>query len=92
MPIYKYDVCFPNSQSVVRTFPSLTRARDFMRVMSADDLPFLVMPWDENSMPLIVRRVKSFHSTHVRKVKTPRKYPTQQADKVDILGPSQQKG
>jgi len=52
-----------------------------MRVMSADDLPFLVMPWDENSSPLIVRRVK-----------TPRKYHTQKAVKVDILGPSQQKG
>jgi hypothetical protein len=60
MPIYKYDVCFPNSQSVIRTFPSLVRARDFMRIMSADDLPFLVMPWDENSSPLIVRRVKTY--------------------------------
>ena len=81
MPIYKYDVCFPNSQSVIRTFPSLVRARDFMRVMSADDLPFLVMPWDENSSPLIVRRVK-----------TPRKYHTQKPQSVAILGPSQQKG
>jgi hypothetical protein len=81
MPIYKYDVCFPNTQSVIRTFSSLTRARDFMRFMSADDLPFLVMPWDENSSPLIVRRVK-----------TPRKYHTQKAQSVAILGPSQQKG
>ena len=81
MPIYKYDVCFPNSQSVVRSFPSLVRARDFMRVMSADDLPFLVMPWDENNMPLIVRRVK-----------TPKKYITGPSKNVDILGPSQQKG
>ena len=81
MPIYKYDVCFPNSQSVVRTFPSLVRARDFMRIMSADDLPFLVMPWDENSSPLIVRRQK----------KT-KKYHTQKAVKLDIIGPSQQKG
>jgi hypothetical protein len=80
MPIYKYDVCFPNSQSVIRTFPSLVRARDFMRVMSADDLPFLVMPWDENSSPLIVRRVK-----------TPRKYCTQKAQSVAILGPSLKK-
>ena len=80
MPIYKYDVCFPNSQSVIRTFPSLTRARDFMRVMSADDLPFLVMPWDENSSPLIVRRVK-----------TPRKYHTQTAVKLDTIGPSLKK-
>ena len=81
MPLYKYDVCFPNSQSVIRTFPSLVRARDFMRVMSADDLPFLVMPWDENSSPLIVRRGK-----------TPRKYHTQKAVNVAILGPSHQKG
>ena len=80
MPIYKYDVCFPNSQSVIRTFPSLVRARDFMRVMSADDLPFLVMPWDENSSPLIVRRVK-----------TPRKYHTQKAVNVAILGSSLKK-
>ena len=80
MPIYKYDVCFPNSQSVIRTFPSLVRARDFMRIMSADDLPFLVMPWDENSSPLIVRRVK-----------TPRKYHTQTAQSVAILGPSLKK-
>ena len=80
MPIYKYDVCFPNTQSVIRTFPSLVRAREFMRVMSADDLPFLVMPWDENSSPLIVRRVK-----------TPRKYHTQQAQSVAILGPSLKK-
>ena len=80
MPIYKYDVCFPNSQSVIRTFPSLVRARDFMLFMSADDLPFWVMPWDENSSPLIVRRVK-----------TPRKYHTQTAVKVDILGPSLKK-
>ena len=80
MPIYKYDVCFPNSQSVIRSFPSFVRARDFMRIMSADDLPFLVMPWDENSSPLIVRRVK-----------TPRKYHTQTAVKVDILGPSLKK-
>ena len=77
MPIYKYDVCFPNSQSVIRTFPSLTRARDFMRVMSADDLPFLVMPWDENKMPFIARRVK-----------TPKKYITGPSKNVDILGPS----
>jgi len=80
MPIYKYDVCFPNSQSVIRTFPSLVRARDFMRIMSADDLPFLVMPWDENSSPLIVRQVK-----------TPRKYHTQKAVNVAILGPSLKK-
>jgi len=80
MPIYKYDVCFPNTQSVIRTFPSLVRARDFMRIMSADDLPFLVMPWDENSSPLIVRRVK-----------TPRKYHTQKAVNVAILGPSLKK-
>jgi hypothetical protein len=80
MPIYKYDVCFPNTQSVIRTFPSLVRARDFMRIMSADDLPFLVMPWDENSSPLIVRRVK-----------TPRKYHTQKAQSVAILGPSLKK-
>lgn len=78
MPIYKYDVCFPDSRTVVRSFPSLLRARDFMRVMSADDIPFLVMPWDENCMPLIARRVK-----------TPRKYQTQKAVKLDILGPSQ---
>jgi hypothetical protein len=52
-----------------------------MRVMSAEDVPFLVMPWEENSMPLIVKRVK-----------TPRKYQTQKAVKLDILGPSQQKG
>ena len=80
MPIYKYDVCFPNSQSVIRTFSSYTRARDFMRVMSADDLPFLVMPWDEDSMPLIVRRLK-----------TPKKYHTQTAVKLDIIGPSLKK-
>jgi len=81
MPIYKYDVCFPDSTSVIRSFPSLVRARDFMRVMSADDLPFLVMPWDENSMPLIVRRQKK-----------PQKYFTKPAQNVAILGPSQQKG
>jgi hypothetical protein len=81
MPIYKYDVCFPDSRTVVRSFPSLLRARDFMRVMSADDIPFLVMPWDENSMPLIARRVKTL-----------RKYNTQNAVKLDIIGPSQQKG
>jgi hypothetical protein len=49
--------------------------------MSADDLPFLVMPWDENSMPLIVRRQKKTQ-----------KYFTKPAQNVAILGPSQQKG
>jgi hypothetical protein len=39
------------------------------------------MPWDENNMPLIVRRVK-----------TPKKYITGPSKNVDILGPSQQKG
>ena len=81
MPIYKYDVCFPDSTSVVRSFSSLVRAREFMRVMSADDLPFLVMPWDENSMPLIVRRQKKTQ-----------KYFTKPAQNVAILGPSQQTG
>ena len=81
MPLHSYDVCFPDSRTVIRSFPSLLRARDFMRVMSAEDVPFLVMPWEENSMPLIVKRVK-----------TPRKYQTQKAVKLDILGPSQQKG
>jgi hypothetical protein len=49
--------------------------------MSADDIPFVVMPWDENKIPLIKRTVK-----------TPKKYITGSAQSVAILGPSHQKG
>jgi hypothetical protein len=81
MPKYTYQVCFPDSRTVVRSFPSLIRARSFMRTMSADDVPFIIMPWDENKMPLIKRTVK-----------TPKKYITGPSQNVVILGPSQQKG
>ena len=77
MTRFVYQVCFPDSRTVVRSFPSLVRARSFLRTMSADDVPFIVMPWDENKIPLIKRVAK-----------TPRKYHTQKAVKVDILGPS----
>ena len=81
MPRFVYQVCFPDSSTVVRSFPSLVRARSFLRTMSADDIPFLVMPWDENKIPLIKRTVK-----------TPKKYITGPSQNVAILGPSQQKG
>lgn len=81
MPRFVYQVCFPDSSTVVRSFPSLVRARSFLRTMSADDIPFVVMPWDENKIPLIKRTVK-----------TPKKYITGPSKNVDILGPSQQKG
>ena len=81
MTRFVYQVCFPDSSTVVRSFPSLVRARSFLRTMSADDVPFIVMPWDENKIPLIKRTVK-----------TPKKYITGPSVNVDILGPSQQKG
>ena len=77
MPRFVYQVCFPDSQTVVRSFPSLVRARSFLRTMSAEDIPFVVMPWDENKIPLIKRTVK-----------TPKKYITGSAQNVAILGPS----
>jgi len=77
MPRFVYQVCFPDSRTVVRSFPSLIRARSFMRTMSADDIPFLIMPWDEDKMPLIKRVAK-----------TPKKYITGPSKNVDILGPS----
>jgi len=43
--------------------------------MSADDIPFVVLPWDENKMPLIKRVAK-----------TPKKYITGPSQNVDILG------
>ena len=43
MTRYVYQVCFPDSRTVVRSFPSLIRARSFMRTMSADDIPFAAM-------------------------------------------------
>jgi hypothetical protein len=81
MTRFVYQVCFPDSSTVVRSFPSLVRARSFLRTMSADDIPFIVMPWDENKIPLIKRTVK-----------TPKKYITGPSQNVAILGPSQQKG
>ena len=81
MTRFVYQVCFPDSSTVVRSFPSLIRARSFLRTMSADDIPFVVMPWDESKIPLIKRTVK-----------TPKKYITGSAQSVAILGPSQQKG
>ena len=36
MPRFVYQVCFPDSSTVVRSFPSLVRARSFLRTMSAD--------------------------------------------------------
>jgi hypothetical protein len=81
MARFVYQVCFPDSRTVVRSFPSLIRARSFLRTMSADDVPFIVMPWDENKIPLIKRVAK-----------TPKKYITGPSQNVDILGPSQQKG
>lgn len=77
MPRFVYQVCFPDSNTVVRSFPSLVRARSFLRTMSADDIPFIVMPWDENKIPLIKRTVK-----------TPKKYITGRSKNVAILGPS----
>ena len=77
MARFVYQVCFPDSRTVVRSFPSLIRARSFLRTMSADDIPFIVMPWDENKMPLIKRVAK-----------TPKKYITGLSQNVDILGPS----
>ena len=77
MPRFVYQVCFPDSRTVVRSFPSLVRARSFLRTMSADDIPFVVMPWDENKIPLIKRIVK-----------TPKKYITGPSQNVAILGPS----
>ena len=81
MPRFVYQVCFPDSSIVVRSFPSLVRARSFLRTMSAEDIPFVVMPWDENKIPLIKRTVKP-----------PKKYITGPSQNVAILGPSQQKG
>lgn len=77
MPHFVYQVCFPDSRTVVRSFPSLIRARSFLRTMSADDIPFVVLPWDENKIPLIKRVAK-----------TPKKYITGPSQNVDILGPS----
>ena len=81
MTRFVYQVCFPDSRTVVRSFPSLVRARSFLHTMTADDIPFVVMPWDENKIPLIKRTVK-----------TPKKYITGPSQTVAILGPSQQKG
>lgn len=77
MTRFVYQVCFPDSRTVIRSFPSLVRARAFLHTMSADDVPFIIMPWDENKIPLIKRTVK-----------TPRKYITGPSQNVDILGPS----
>ena len=81
MARFVYQVCFPDSRTVVRSFHTLISDRSFMRRMSADDVPFIVMPWDENKIPLIKRVAK-----------TPKKYITGPSVNVDILGPSQQKG
>lgn len=50
-----FDVCWPSSRTIVRTFKTLKAAREFARNMTADDLP-LVMPWQRNTLPIIARR------------------------------------
>ena len=50
-----FDVCWPSTATVVRTFRTLKAARAWARTMTADDVP-LVMPWERNTAPIIARR------------------------------------
>ena len=50
-----FEVCWPSTVSVIRTFKTLKAAREFARNMSADDVP-MIMPWEQNCAPIIARR------------------------------------
>jgi len=51
----KFEVCFPSTETVVKSFRTLKAAREFAKNMTDKDLPFLVMPWDETCCPIIKR-------------------------------------
>jgi len=51
-----FDVCWPSTRTVVRTFRTLKAAREFARGMTAADVPLVVMPWEQNCAPIIARR------------------------------------
>jgi len=51
----KFEVCFPSTETVVKSFRTLKAAREFAKNMTDKDLPFLVMPWDETRCPIIKR-------------------------------------
>jgi hypothetical protein len=52
-----FNVCFPSTVTVIKSFKTLRAAREFARKMTDKDVPFLVMPGDENCCPIICREV-----------------------------------
>lgn len=54
---YRYEVCYPSTKTVVKSFRTLKAAREFARNMTDKDLPFIVMPWDEKCCPIIKRTI-----------------------------------
>ena len=51
----KFEVCYPSTATVVKSFRTLKAAKQFAKNMTEKDLPFLVMPWDEGCCPIIKR-------------------------------------
>ena len=54
-----FEVCWPSTVSVIRTFKTLKAARAFARNMTAADVPTLIMPGEESYAPIIARRDRS---------------------------------
>lgn len=53
----KFEVCYPSSKTVIKSFRTLKAAKQFAKTMTDKDLPFLVMPWEANFCPIIKRTV-----------------------------------
>ena len=51
----KFEVCYPSTKTVIKTFRTLKAAKLFAKTMTDADLPFLVMPWEANFCPIIKR-------------------------------------
>ena len=54
----KFEVCYPSTKTVVKSFRTLKAAREFAKNMTDKDLPFLVLPWDEGYCPIIKQTEK----------------------------------
>ena len=52
----RFEVCYPSTKTVVKSFRTLKAAKQFAKTMTDKDLPFLVMPWEENYCPIIQRK------------------------------------
>ena len=56
---YKYEVCYPSTKTVLKSFRTLKAAREFAKNITDKDLPFLTMPWPAHYSPItFIKRVR----------------------------------